>query len=86
VIAVITTLIAGIIANIEWDLKKTIAYSTLSQLGFIRVSLSLGLIFFCFFHLICHAFFKASLFLSSGVLIHNIDSRQDFRNSERVIK
>jgi len=49
VIAVITTLIAGIIANIEWDLKKTIAYSTLSQLGFIRVSLSLGLIFFVFF-------------------------------------
>lgn len=43
-------------------------------------SISLGLYFFCFFHLLCHALFKASLFIISGVIIHNRDSSQDFRN------
>jgi NADH:ubiquinone oxidoreductase subunit 5 (subunit L)/multisubunit Na+/H+ antiporter MnhA subunit len=72
--------LAGVIAIVEWDIKKIIAYSTLSQLGFIVFSLRAYLIFFCFFHLLCHALFKASLFIRSGVLIHNRDSGQEFRN------
>jgi NADH-ubiquinone oxidoreductase chain 5 len=77
----ITLLIAGIMANFEWDLKKLIALSTLRQLGFIVFSYSIGLVFFSFFHLMRHALFKASLFMRSGVIIHSIDNRQEFRNS-----
>lgn len=78
-----TLLMAGFIASREWDIKKTIAFSTLSQLGFIMFSLRLGLSLYCFFHLLCHALFKASLFMVSGVIIHNLDRRQDFRNLRR---
>lgn len=85
-ISLITILIAGIIANYEWDIKKLIAYSTLRQLGFIVISLRAQLIFFTFFHLLCHALFKASLFIVSGVMIHNLDSRQDFRNSTSFLQ
>lgn len=81
VISLGTMLIAGLCANFEWDLKKIIAFSTLSQLGFMMFSLRQGLVFFCFFHLLCHALFKAALFIVSGVIIHNIDSFQDFRSS-----
>lgn len=78
-----TLLLAGVMASSEWDIKKTIAFSTLRQLGFIIFSLSLGMSLYCFFHLLCHALFKASLFIVSGVIIHNLDSRQDFRNLRR---
>jgi NADH-ubiquinone oxidoreductase chain 5 len=81
VFAIITIFLAGVIAMIEWDMKKIIAYSTLSQLGFMVFSLRAYLVFFCFFHLLCHALFKASLFIRSGVLIHNSDRGQEFRNS-----
>jgi NADH-ubiquinone oxidoreductase chain 5 len=81
-----TMLIAGLIANLEWDMKKLIAYSTLSQLGFIVISLSLHITFFAFFHLLSHALFKASLFIVSGVIIHNLDRSQDFRNSSDFLK
>jgi NADH-ubiquinone oxidoreductase chain 5 len=81
VLRVMTLLIAGVIANFEWDLKKLIALSTLSQLGFMIFSYSIGLVLFSFFHLIRHALFKASLFMSSGVIIHSMDNRQEFRNS-----
>jgi len=43
--------------------------------------LARGLLLLCFFHLICHALFKAALFITSGVIIHSLDRRQDFRNS-----
>jgi len=74
---------AGIMASREWDIKKTIAFSTLSQLGFMIFSLRLGMSLYCFFHLLCHALFKASLFIVSGVIIHNLDRGQDFRNLRR---
>nr|YP_004123100.1 NADH dehydrogenase subunit 5 [Hypsibius dujardini]CBY83893.1 NADH dehydogenase subunit 5 [Hypsibius dujardini] len=80
VVSLITLLMAGVMASSEWDMKKTIAFSTLSQLGFMMFSLSLGMSLYCFFHLLCHALFKASLFMVSGVMIHNMDSSQDFRN------
>ncbi|BAV58167.1 NADH dehydrogenase subunit 5 (mitochondrion) [Ramazzottius varieornatus] len=80
VISVFTMLMAGTMANLEWDMKKIIAYSTLSQLSFMMLSYSTGLIIFCFFHLLTHALFKASLFMSGGLVIHSEDSSQDFRN------
>lgn len=76
----LTLLVAGAIAVFEWDLKKLIAFSTLSQLGFIVSAFGLGLVWIRFFHLVTHALFKASLFLSAGILIHNADSSQEFRN------
>jgi NADH-ubiquinone oxidoreductase chain 5 len=79
-IGVFTLLVAGLIAVFEWDLKKLIAFSTLRQLGFIVSAYGLGLTWLRFFHLVNHALFKASLFLSAGVLIHNTDRRQEFRN------
>lgn len=80
IVSLITLLMAGIIAIFEWDIKKLIALSTLSQLGFICVSLSLRLVLISFFHLLTHALFKASLFISSGVIIHTVDNSQEFRN------
>lgn len=75
-----TIILAGVMANYDWDLKKVVAFSTLRQLGFMLVSYRLGIVVFCFFHLLTHAFFKASLFMCSGFIIHSSDSRQDFRN------
>jgi NADH-ubiquinone oxidoreductase chain 5 len=80
-VRIITLLLAGIIANFEWDLKKLIAYSTLRQLGFIIITFSTGLTILRFFHLVTHAIFKASLFISAGLIIHRGDNRQEFRNS-----
>lgn len=85
-VSVLTIIMAGLMANFEWDIKKLIAFSTLSQLGFIVLSLRGGLVLFCFFHLLCHALFKASLFITSGVIIHNLDRGQDFRNSTIFVK
>lgn len=78
---VITLLLAGVMANYEWDLKKLIAFSTLSQLGFMVTSYSMGLVLLRFFHLITHALFKASLFMSAGAVIHRGDNSQEFRNT-----
>jgi len=83
VLSTITLILSGIMALLEWDMKKLIAYSTLSQLGFIVVSFSLGLVLLCFFHLVCHALFKAAIFIFTGVVIHNNRRRQDFRNRLR---
>lgn len=79
VIATMTTLIAGISANTECDMKKIIALSTLSQLGVIIVRLGLGYPILALFHLITHALFKALLFLCAGTLIHLHGHSQDLR-------
>lgn len=78
-IGLITILIARINALIEFDFKKIIAFSTLSQLGLIILILSLNLTNYVFFHLISHAIFKSLLFLCSGVIIHFIRGIQDIR-------
>jgi NADH-ubiquinone oxidoreductase chain 5 len=85
-ISLITLLLAGLMANYEWDIKKLIAFSTLSQLGFIIISFSIGIVLFTFFHLLTHALFKASLFIRSGVMIHRSDNRQEFRNMTNMFK
>lgn len=75
----LTMFIAGLGANFEYDLKKIIALSTLSQLGLIIRILSIGIASLAFFHLLTHALFKALLFMCAGVVIHAIKNYQDIR-------
>lgn len=75
----LTIFIAGLGANFEFDLKKIIALSTLSQLGLIIRILSIGFYKLAFFHLLTHALFKALLFMCAGAIIHNINNSQDIR-------
>nr|YP_010309868.1 NADH dehydrogenase subunit 5 [Tethea albicostata]UMR54983.1 NADH dehydrogenase subunit 5 [Tethea albicostata] len=75
----LTMFMAGISANYEFDLKKIIALSTLSQLGLMMSILSMGLPDLAFFHLLTHAMFKALLFMCAGVIIHMMNDIQDIR-------
>nr|AND96494.1 NADH deshydrogenase subunit 5 [Onthophagus nr. babirussa] len=74
-----TMFMAGLGANFEFDLKKIIALSTLSQLGLMMSILSLGEYKLAFFHLLTHALFKALLFMCGGCMIHNLMNCQDIR-------
>nr|QXG82940.1 NADH dehydrogenase subunit 5 [Tabanus formosiensis] len=76
----LTMFMAGIGANFEFDLKKIIALSTLSQLGLMMSILSMGYPKLAFFHLLTHALFKALLFMCAGAIIHNMGNSQDIRN------
>ncbi len=78
-ISLITIIISGFSGLLEFDLKKIIALSTLSQLGFIISTISIGLPNLAFFHLITHAGFKALLFICAGFFIHNFFDNQDIR-------
>nr|YP_010837558.1 NADH dehydrogenase subunit 5 [Pycnarmon cribrata]WGC93523.1 NADH dehydrogenase subunit 5 [Pycnarmon cribrata] len=75
----LTMFMAGMSANYEFDLKKIIALSTLSQLGLMMSILSMGLPELAFFHLLTHAMFKALLFMCAGVIIHMMVDIQDIR-------
>nr|UEP15845.1 NADH dehydrogenase subunit 5 [Glanycus foochowensis] len=75
----LTMFMAGISANYEFDLKKIIALSTLSQLGLMMSILSMGFADLAFFHLLTHAMFKALLFMCAGVIIHMMNDIQDIR-------
>lgn len=75
----LTIFMAGLGANYEFDLKKIIALSTLSQLGLIIRILSMGFLKLALFHLLTHALFKALLFICAGSIIHNIKNNQDIR-------
>nr|YP_009459876.1 NADH dehydrogenase subunit 5 [Hydropsyche simulans]AUT18141.1 NADH dehydrogenase subunit 5 [Hydropsyche simulans] len=77
--ASLTMLMAGLSANFEFDLKKIIALSTLSQLGLMMSILCLGYKNLAFFHLSTHAMFKALLFMCAGLIIHNMKNNQDIR-------
>nr|YP_009763122.1 NADH dehydrogenase subunit 5 [Cryptalaus larvatus]QIR63634.1 NADH dehydrogenase subunit 5 [Cryptalaus larvatus] len=78
-ISMLTMFMAGLGANYEFDLKKIIALSTLSQLGLMMSILALGDYFLAFFHLLTHALFKALLFMCAGCMIHNLGNFQDIR-------
>nr|AYW52382.1 NADH dehydrogenase subunit 5 [Staphylininae sp. 1 ACP-2013] len=74
-----TMFMAGLGANFEFDLKKIIALSTLSQLGLMMSILALGEMNLALFHLLTHALFKATLFMCAGCIIHNLNDCQDIR-------
>nr|YP_010620961.1 NADH dehydrogenase subunit 5 [Hebardina concinna]WAX39305.1 NADH dehydrogenase subunit 5 [Hebardina concinna] len=75
----LTMFMAGLGANFEYDLKKIIALSTLSQLGLMMSILSMGFSLLAFFHLLTHALFKALLFMCAGMVIHVMKDSQDIR-------
>jgi NADH-quinone oxidoreductase subunit L len=68
-----TALVAGFIAVGQWDIKRVLAYSTVSQLGFMVAAVGVGAYGAAIFHLVTHAFFKALLFLASGSVIHGVE-------------
>ena len=81
----LTIIIAGISAIFEFDLKKIIAFSTLSQLGLIIIVYSIKFYELCFFHLIIHAMFKSIIFICSGSVIHSLRNYQDIRFFGKII-
>ena len=76
---IITTFFAGFVAIFQYDIKKIIAYSTCSQLGYMFIACGLSNYHLAMFHLFNHAFFKALLFLSAGSIIHAFFGEQDMR-------
>nr|APX39346.1 NADH dehydrogenase subunit 5 [Aphthona lutescens] len=85
-ISSLTMFMAGLGANFEFDLKKIIALSTLSQLGLMMSILALGSYELAFFHLLIHALFKALLFMCAGNIIHSLNNCQDIRYMGGLIK
>jgi NADH-quinone oxidoreductase subunit L len=79
VVGACTALVAATIALVQNDIKKVLAYSTVSQLGLMFLALGLGAYEIAVFHVITHAFFKACLFLGSGSVIHGLHGEQDMR-------
>ena len=79
VVGLVTSIFAGAIALQQNDIKKVLAYSTVSQLGLMFFAIGVGAYDAAMFHLITHAFFKALLFLSAGSVIHGMGGEQDIR-------
>ena len=79
-IGICTALLAAAIAITQNDIKKVLAYSTVSQLGYMFLGLGVGAFTGAFFHVITHAFFKALLFLGAGSVIHAMSDEQDMRS------
>jgi len=79
VIGVATALLAGTIGLVQNDIKRVLAYSTVSQLGYMFLAMGVGATAAGIFHLYTHAFFKALLFLGSGAIIHALSGEQDLR-------
>jgi NADH-quinone oxidoreductase subunit L len=75
----LTLLVAGLIALVQIDIKRVIAYSTMSQIGYMFLGAGLGAYASGMFHLMTHAFFKALLFLAAGIVIHALSGEQDMR-------
>ena len=86
IVGMITALFAASIALVQNDIKKIVAYSTCSQLGYMFFAAGIGAYHVAIFHLFTHAFFKALLFLGSGSVIHAFKDEQDIRNMGGVRK
>ena len=80
IVGLATAILAATIALTQTDIKKVLAYSTVSQLGYMFLGLGVGAYTGAFFHVITHAFFKALLFLGAGSVIHAMSNEQDMRN------
>jgi len=86
IIGVITAFGAATIGLTQFDIKRILAYSTLSQLGYMFAALGVGAYVYAMFHLFTHAFFKALLFLGSGSVIHGMGGEQDIRKMGGLFK
>jgi NADH-quinone oxidoreductase subunit L len=86
VIGVFTALISAISALFQYDIKKVLAYSTISQLGLMVTGIGIGATNAALFHLTTHAFFKAGLFLGAGAVIHYLHHNQDIRKMGNLRK
>ncbi len=82
----LTALFAATIGITQWDIKKILAYSTVSQLGFMFLAAGVGAFHAAMFHLMTHAFFKALMFLGSGSVIHSMSGEQDVRKMGGLAK
>src|SRR5438876_4893564 len=79
IIGAVTALFAATIAIVQTDIKRVLAYSTMSQIGYMFLAVGIGAYSAGFFHLLSHAFFKALLFLAAGNIIHAMHDEQDMR-------
>ena len=79
IVGALTALFAATIAVAQNDIKKVLAYSTVSQLGYMFLAVGSGAYVAAIFHMITHAFFKALLFLGAGSVIHGMHDEQDMR-------
>lgn len=79
IIGALTAIVAATIGLAQWDIKKVLAYSTVSQLGYMFLACGVGAFGAAMFHLMTHAFFKALMFLGSGSVIHAMNGEQDIR-------
>jgi NADH-quinone oxidoreductase subunit L len=86
IVGAFTALFAALIAFGQTDIKKVLAYSTVSQLGFMFMACGAGAYWVGMFHVTTHAFFKALLFLGSGAVIHAMAHNQDMRNYGKLFK
>ena len=86
IVGMITAIFAASVALVQNDIKKIVAYSTCSQLGYMFFAAGVGAYHVAMFHLFTHAFFKALLFLGSGSVIHAFKGEQDIRNMGGVRK
>jgi len=82
----LTIFFGSTVGLFQYDIKKIVAYSTCSQLGYMFLSCGLSSYYNSMFHLINHAFFKALLFLTAGYIIHSLSSEQDFRKMGGLLK
>jgi NADH-quinone oxidoreductase subunit L len=85
-IAAITAILAATIALVQTDIKKVLAYSTVSQLGYMFLGVGVGAYGAGIFHLMTHAFFKALLFLGAGSVIHGMSEEQDIRKMGGLLR
>ncbi|MFL2702319.1 MAG: NADH-quinone oxidoreductase subunit L, partial [Candidatus Actinomarina sp.] len=86
IFGLITALLAAFSAINQYDIKKVLAYSTISQLGFMFIAIGSGAYVAAIFHLVTHAFFKALLFLGAGAVIHSMHHEQDIRKMGQLRK
>jgi NADH-quinone oxidoreductase subunit L len=86
IIGAVTALFAASIAIVQVDIKRVLAYSTMSQIGYMFLAVGIGAYSAAFFHLMSHAFFKALLFMAAGNVIHAMNDEQDMRKYGGLFK
>ena len=86
IVGAVTALFAATIAIVQTDIKRVLAYSTMSQIGYMFLAVGIGAYSAGFFHLLSHAFFKALLFMAAGNVIHAMNDEQDMRKFGGLLK